>query len=491
MFLARNAANYVPTEMLRSRDLSNMSAMLRRSASLAESQYEGSGMGGLIMDVGNNLSQASAAGLPSPQPGEVLEGSWIGGAGGSQLNAVQVGGSGGPFESSFQSNTGGFGPEPGHSSSYPPQGFQYNQSFLEASAVVDESLFDEQYFETQLNECMVEIRLTSKHYTLCVRENFIAEAMRSLRRRWFVAKRLWNLVMLQRQHRLQIQETMRAEQEARMLELLLRDQVEPAPQYDENGRPLYLTADLLEQSAVEGPEGEEQIGTEGQDDLGPLTSTAESKYNALGESSDMAVNLSQPHAKYLPARSESAQSADSSVAPYAPPVAVLSAQSSVLDMHIQAATPPRPQIGGKANAPVRAYFCNPGYICFFSGSAKSGVSISTVGSRSRVEPSVRISEGVTPVAENADKSGTGEEGEDEEGDEEEDSATETTATVGVPAVTLERILLAYDAQQLLFAAQEANPDIENRSGSTLLRPADYDSVGEYAHPVVCDKVDVL
>jgi hypothetical protein len=100
---------------------------------------------------------------------------------------------------------------------------------------------------------------------------------------------------------------------------------------------------------------------------------------------------------------------------------------------------------------------------------------------------VRISEGAAPIAEGA---GEGEGGEEEDDGEEEDSATGTTATVGMPAVTLERILLAYDAQQLLFAAQEANPDIENRSGSTLLRPADYDSVGECADPVVCGKVGV-
>lgn len=68
---------------------------------------------------------------------------------------------------------------------------------------------------------------------------------------------------------------------------------------------------------------------------------------------------------------------------------------------------------------------------------------------------------------------------DGDGEDDEDSATETTATVGLPAVSLERILLEYDAQQQLFAAQEANPDIENRSASTRLRPSDYDSVGEF------------
>lgn len=69
---------------------------------------------------------------------------------------------------------------------------------------------------------------------------------------------------------------------------------------------------------------------------------------------------------------------------------------------------------------------------------------------------------------------------EEDDDVDEDSATETTATVGLPAVSLERILLEYDAQQRLFAAQEVNPDIENRSASTLQRPADYDSVGKFS-----------
>jgi hypothetical protein len=146
--------------------------------------------------------------------------------------------------------------------------------------------------------------------------------------------------MLQRQHRLQIEEARRAEHESRMLALLLRDQEEPAPQYDEDGRPLYLTADLLEQSAMEGPEGEQAGVKGGQEGLDPLASTADLLFPVLAESSDMAVNLSQPHAKYLPAQSESAQSADTSVAPRAPPVAVLSAQSSALDLHNQALPSP-------------------------------------------------------------------------------------------------------------------------------------------------------
>jgi len=45
-------------------------------------------------------------------------------------------------------------------------------------------------------------------------------------------------------------------------------------------------------------------------------------------------------------------------------------------------------------------------------------------------------------------------------------------------VTLERIALAYDAQQERHRREELNPDPENQSAATLLRPGDYESVGK-------------
>lgn len=72
---------------------------------------------------------------------------------------------------------------------------------------------------------------------------------------------------------------------------------------------------------------------------------------------------------------------------------------------------------------------------------------------------------------NKDKDG----GVDEE--EEEDGSHTSDTTLSQPAVTLERILLAYDAEQALYKIEEENPRPENQSASTLLRPVDYDSVG--------------
>lgn len=49
----------------------------------------------------------------------------------------------------------------------------------------------------RVNEILVEIRLTTKHYILCVKEGLIQEAMRSLKRRWLVAKELWYILELE------------------------------------------------------------------------------------------------------------------------------------------------------------------------------------------------------------------------------------------------------------------------------------------------------
>lgn len=48
--------------------------------------------------------------------------------------------------------------------------------------------------DRQLN-LMVEVRLCSKHFVLCIQENLIHEGMKSLRRRWIAAKRLYHLAL--------------------------------------------------------------------------------------------------------------------------------------------------------------------------------------------------------------------------------------------------------------------------------------------------------
>jgi len=53
--------------------------------------------------------------------------------------------------------------------------------------------------QERIDEILVEIRLATKCYSLCVQEYFLDEAMRALRRRWTIAKELWMmLVKLQR-----------------------------------------------------------------------------------------------------------------------------------------------------------------------------------------------------------------------------------------------------------------------------------------------------
>lgn len=70
------------------------------------------------------------------------------------------------------------------------------------------------------------------------------------------------------------------------------------------------------------------------------------------------------------------------------------------------------------------------------------------------------------------------EGGDDNDDSENDNDSESTASLGQPAISLERLVLAYDAMREKQRIEELNPDIENQSAETRKRPSDYDSLGE-------------
>jgi hypothetical protein len=393
MYLPRSATNYVPTEMLRSRDLSNMSAMLHRSAAAAERGEWGSADTPLLGAAGSGLvGSSSCPEIPVRAPMQLGRGDTA--AGSVLQNQMYEGATGGEasynpgaFDSSVSQNRDG-----GHTGAL--------QVYESASTGVDgreEHYFDDNYFETQFNECMVEIRLTTKHYALCVQEDLLPEAMRSLRRRWLVAKRLWGLMMLQREQRLRREEQLRWEHEERMA-VLWAGPSGLERQYDDEGRPLYLAAGQLEYSSVEG----------GGDDL-VLRLPSEL------EASDAAVHESLPHPKYLPA---------------------VSGASSV------------------------------------SGGAGGGSAEGGIGEEKR-ERSVA-------------EAGERERANEEEGDEESDT------TVSQPAVSLERIKLAYDAMLEQQRREELNPRPESCSANSLLRPIDYDSVGAlFFFPMLCCSSSVV
>lgn len=290
MFLIRTESNYVPTEMLSSRDLRNISGMLHRSATsllqasqVSGEQYHSSlhSMGSsLLLDCGGNESVAQV-----PLVGEISFAQSE-----SHVQSTKT-------ESQLYIDTSASVGELCSNGEYKFG----NESEMFRSSHQTEN-FD---FSSEFNECLVEIRLTTKHYAQCVQENLIEEAMRSLRRRWMVAKRLWDLIVrekAQREHQEQLQ---RKEQETHMA-ALLADQEHYQMQYDEQGVPKVVVAGLLEYSSsvVDSRSG-------GDGACGLVRGSSEEDFNHKTGNSEDAVNLSAPHPKYAPSLAEGSEQSSS------------------------------------------------------------------------------------------------------------------------------------------------------------------------------------
>lgn len=264
LYLPRNATNYVPTEMLRSRDLSNMSTMLYEQAGRRETVGgEWSSDAGSVVGIaiGRGTATGEEIGLRTPLRFDKTQSKAVI----SELDASVERGSSSRIEQTVIA----------HDCAQIIEGSAIEPDVAD-SCVEDLEPFDDTYFETQFNECMVEIRLTSKHYALCVQEGLLPEAMRSLRRRWLVAKRLWGLVTLQRALRLRREERERQAHEERMTALWTGGSggFDPLP-WDEDGGP----GDFQE---------------EGGDGVALLQFPSELM------ASDAAVDENLPHKKYLP-----------------------------------------------------------------------------------------------------------------------------------------------------------------------------------------------
>ena len=406
IYLKRDVSNYIPTEMLRSSDLSNISAMLHRSATIGITTSAES-----YAYTTNNTNTPTVATATTAGSCN-MEGSSI---------DNPIGRTGSPERVNLRSETGPVGsPErvnlgvntetrspsvnsqnmlvalTSPLSSYMPAPDSYGYDR-------ENDYFDADYYDTELNECMVEIRLTSKHYALCVQEDFIPEAMRSLKRRWWVAKRMWNLILLQQQYKRLIEETAQKEQEERMIELL---KAPDYTQYDQDGQPLLL---LNEEYSREDEEYALQL------------------QSGLGECSDIAVNSNLPHAKYLPAAAS-----------------VVSSTSTALDS--------------------------------IHNSSSGSSSSNSIDKEKHIENNSNSIENTKEQHHHQQQQQQENREEAEEGEEQDDD--DESSVHSQPAVTLERILLAYSAQQVAHAEAERNPDPENRSSDTLKRPTDYDSIGE-------------
>lgn len=277
MYHIRTESNYVPTEMLSSRDLRNISGMLHRSA--------------------NSLLEASQATSEYP-PRLQAQDSFQGTSNDSVAGLLQEGGAA-PTSSNQESFvTSTVDPQISHQPSALQvdtslEGYGQYQPGNESEMFRSSYHTEEVDFASEFNECLVEIRLTTKHYALCVQENLIQEAMRSLRRRWLVAKRLWDLIVREKAHQQLLLDLQRAEQDANMA-ALLADHEHYQMQYDEDGMPMVTTAGLLEGSSSM---------TEGGDADG---------FQLMVDSQE-AVNLSEPHPKYAPLLAEASdQSASGS-----------------------------------------------------------------------------------------------------------------------------------------------------------------------------------
>ena len=290
MYFVRSEANYVPTEMLRSRDLSNISNMLHRSAAAAESMARGS------FDAVSSYSVGPIAGVneqnipteqifslsgPSHQNSNELPGSLE--ASQSHLNItdsdlLRQDNSWSLMEGSPRSEGENFSFRSVFNNEIinPDDIFRSGSSYLASDD-----------FATLFNECLVEIRLVSKHYMLCVKENLIDEAMRSLRRRWLVAKRLWDLIVQEKVRRQHAEEVRRAQQEKDM-ELLLVQQQDYDVTYNEQGEPIWHSAGLLEHSSSL------QEGTSSWDPIAPSQSQHATHSQLLENSSELAVQPSPP-----------------------------------------------------------------------------------------------------------------------------------------------------------------------------------------------------
>lgn len=293
MYFVRNEANYVPTEMLRSRDLSHISDQLHRSAAQAESLAYGSlsatptysvepsiADGGYYANMSSERAPAEPASHQVGFPPSVDSFVYLD-TGDSYQNDTQESSQ---LEVVMSPISGA--PTPG------VQHFSFRSIFdnqmLNPSDIFrsGSSFIENNDFGTLFNECLVEIRLVSKHYALCVQENLIDEAMRSLRRRWLVAKRLWDLIVQEKKRKHEAAEARRAQQE-RDMEALLSQQENYTVTYNEAGEPNWHSAGQLEQSTLHESSGES-------DDIDPFGNKFKMHPQLLENSSELATFPSPP-----------------------------------------------------------------------------------------------------------------------------------------------------------------------------------------------------
>lgn len=257
MYFVRSEANYVPTEVLRSRDLSNISSMLHRSAAAAEAMARGSTEEASTYSIDPNEKEAEPVvfrerNLSLREPSELDANEYPDSVErfvyanatdshyhGTERDPVPQDNSWSFVEGSPRSGLGNYAFRSVFNDEIinPDDIFRSGSSYLASDD-----------FATLFNECLVEIRLVSKHYMLCVKENLIDEAMRSLRRRWLIAKRLWDLIVQEKLRRKHVEEAQRAQQEKDM-ELLLAQQESYQVTYNEQGEPIWHSAGLLEHSS--------------------------------------------------------------------------------------------------------------------------------------------------------------------------------------------------------------------------------------------------
>jgi hypothetical protein len=572
-FLVRTEANYVPTEMLRSRDLSRMSELLGRNADsyayqlqqlqqqhqhqqsrgysgevsmAARSDGDGDGDGGgggggpaslhqsphidadvNVDAVGSvlhiDLRTTSGVGdvgfspVQPDHPGSVAKmhpGTWeqaqFGAEGTAQSHASRsLGGGGGG--TAFLENSVSTVMFEGQSA-FPQTEGSWVDNY--SSEILRDERID---FASEFNECLVEIRLTGKHYLLCVQENFIPEAMRSLKRRWLVAKRLWGLVVAEKRRREQAEQEQRRQQALDMAALLQEQEQEQGElRVMDNGTGFY------EGGAANGLEfGSstslgDRIGVECGAGSNVQVQAQDYPLQAAGsrflDASEVAVDYGLPNIKYLTSSASSYPDDISSVGAtssgYVPDAkggagAQLAARYGSVSTSSQSFQGPG-QGGKSPNESLHQ-----SGLQAFDGQQQQQQPLPLSSSASKALRRLRQQQSPTNdvltfpsqvdwnsgssrhrghrIVEEDEEEEDEEEDEGEEGNEEGSGSSSVASSSSSsayvkPPLDLETIARLYAKDVEDEARATNNPEVESQSSASLRRPNDYDSLGTNPNP---------